>query len=684
MLCAFLVLVIPASAGAAAPIELISVGSKGGNGPYDACDLSIQCLDFEASAGGSRAFFATAEQLTPSDIDGRKDVYERTGATTVQVSTGLPGGNGNFDATLQGISDDGTRAFFATYEPLTRDDLDVTSDVYERASEVRLVSTGPASSNLQLNACEAGSPTALACLGLVGAASGVPVYFTTPESLTFDDLDVGCLSAPEACIDVYRRSGDTTTLVSAGTSGGDSATLLDVSRDGTRAFFSTRGALTPADGDSALDIYERAGGTTSLVSTGRRQGATPEDVVNDVRISADGSAVVFATAEQLVAEDTDSAIDLYERAGGTTTLVSTGPGSHDVCDRFDGCGAVDVSADGQRVTFETADRLVAQDTDAAVDVYEHASTGLSLVSGGGAGAAPAFLDATSANGAHVFFSTSDRLVSADNDGAVDVYERTGTNTALVSKGNGSFNATTEQVSTDGSRVVFSTAEQLVPEDTDSASDLYVRAGGAIELLSGGVANTPAFFLDMSDSGGRVFFGTSERLLAADTDANVDVFAADVDDAPPPPEDPPTEPTSPPGSGPGGGSQAVVPPAGAPAGPPGQVIAQAARLAASFGTKAKASRSGVVTLRVRCSGTSACRGRVVLGSARIHTLGSRRFTAAPGRTVAVRVKLTPAGRKSLIRMRRLRATVKLQTLDASGAIASSVKRTVTIVAPIRGR
>ena len=38
-----------------------------------------------------------------------------------------------------------------------------------------------------------------------------------------------------------------------------------------------------------------------------------------------GTHVFFTTREALVGSDTDSSLDVYERAGGTTTLVSTGP-----------------------------------------------------------------------------------------------------------------------------------------------------------------------------------------------------------------------------------------------------------------------------------------------------------------------------------------------------------------------
>jgi hypothetical protein len=76
------------------------------------------------------------------------------------------------------------------------------------------------------------------------------------------------------------------------------------------------------DTDSAFDIYERSGGSTSHVSTGAN-GAS--DAFFDGN-SADGSRVFFSTDESLAAGDSDSNYDIYERSGGATTRLSTGSG----------------------------------------------------------------------------------------------------------------------------------------------------------------------------------------------------------------------------------------------------------------------------------------------------------------------------------------------------------------------
>jgi hypothetical protein len=88
-----------------------------------------------------------------------------------------------------------------------------------------------------------------------------------------------------------------------------------------------------------------------------------------------------------------------------------------------------LSAGGNRVFFDSADRLVTPDTDSRPDVYEWEATGVGgctrspgcvgLVSGG-RGEGGRFLDA-SADGRDVFFLTGESLVGAD-PGSIDVYD----------------------------------------------------------------------------------------------------------------------------------------------------------------------------------------------------------------------------------------------------------------------
>ena len=163
-------------------------------------------------------------------------------------------------------------------------------------------------------------------------------------------------------------SGGQTTLVSTGPAGGNGAFEADfagASADGSRVFFVTGEPLVSADTDAFEDVYERSGGQTTLVSTGPAGGNGAFDGFF-AGASADGSRVFFGTGEPLVSADTDAFEDVYERSGGQTTLISTGPtgGNGPLDAHFKGA-----SADGTRVFFKTAESLIGADTDTSEDIY---------------------------------------------------------------------------------------------------------------------------------------------------------------------------------------------------------------------------------------------------------------------------------------------------------------------------
>ena len=351
------------------------------------------------------------------------------------------------------------------------------------------------------------------------SADGSRVFFDTDEQLVASDADVN--------FDIYERRGGTTTLLSTGTTGGNAAFdvfYADSSADGTRVFFETDEKLTAADTDSAFDVYERAGATTTLVSTGSPGGNGAFDVTFHA-VSEDGTRVLFETDEQLLPTDTDTQTDLYERAGGTTTQISTGPagGNGAFFVAFGG-----ISATGTRVFFETDEQLVAGDTDAFYDVYERAGGTTTLVSIGSSGG-NANLDAgyrdNSADGSRVFFQTTEALQPGDTDAHSDVYERSAGSTTLLSigssGGNGAIPATYEGSSAGGGRVFFSTTESLLAGDTDTRRDVYRReAGTTVQVSTGPAGGNGAFdadFMGASVDGANAYVRTEDPLVAADTD-----------------------------------------------------------------------------------------------------------------------------------------------------------------------
>ncbi len=91
--------------------------------------------------------------------------------------------------------------------------------------------------------------------------------------------------------------------------------------------------------------------------------------------------------------------------------------------------------------------------------------------------------------------------------------------------------------TEGVRVFFDTPDPLVSRDTNGKSDVYEWEYGKIYLISSGASAEGSFFLDSSESGGDVFFATSEGLVSGDADGAYDVYDARIPrpgDNPPPP------------------------------------------------------------------------------------------------------------------------------------------------------
>ena len=314
-------------------------------------------------------------------------------------------------------------------------------------------------------------------------------------------------------------------LISPGGTGGD-VRFARASADGSRVFLSTVEQLTAEDTDAARDVYARnANGTLQLISTGTvNTGALFEGA------SVDGSRVFFRTSERLVGEDGDLAGDVYAHdPDGRVRLVSGGAG--DTTAIFEGA-----SVDGRRVFFATNERLVGEDRDLGTDVYESGPNGIRLISGGTADRA-AFFRGASADGSRVFFVTDESLADEDGDLGVDVYERGPNGIRLVSgsaatAGKAGKIASFRAASADGSRVFFETFDPLTDDDQDTDLDVYEGdAHGTLQLISAGTDNAEDAFAGASVDGSRVFYRSGQRLTDADKDDAEDVYERDGDGEP---------------------------------------------------------------------------------------------------------------------------------------------------------
>jgi len=267
-------------------------------------------------------------------------------------------------------------------------------------------------------------------------------------------------------------------------------------------------------------------------------------------ISGDGRYMVFmSSAANLVADDTNGVPDVFRHDGSTGETVRVSVGNTGT----QGNGAASsptLSADGRYVAFiSEASNLVAGDTNGFSDVFvrdcELGTTERVNVSTGGAQAVgdDAREPSISPDGRYVVFhSSAGDLVTTPIGVADQVFrhDRETEETILVSADNsgnaGNLGSGGPSVSSGGRYVAFSSAStNLVPGDTNAASDVFVRdcATGRtsrVSLGEGGAqgnGGSRASVQGISDDGKRIVFTSSAtNLVSGDTNGEVDVFVHD--------------------------------------------------------------------------------------------------------------------------------------------------------------
>jgi hypothetical protein len=319
-------------------LRLVDVDDSGA--PLSDCGAGSASI----SVDGSRIFFSTAPDCTgPTRAFMRVD-----GAVTEEIGTSqcdLPACGEVADVQVAAITPSGSSAYLSTAERLLDDDADSLPDLYRydvADRRLTLISSGWEGENL----------VATAVSGF--ADDGSRSYFSAVDDATHQT-------------NLYVVDGSGIARL-PGTLGG---AALEVSGDGHFAVYASAAQLAPADTDESVDIYrydaeQRA---VTLVSAAPVAGSGPFDATisrlenaGDVRVdryrvmSADGSRIFFATPEQLLPADRNDALDVYEWANGSLSLISAGTGefpSH----------FVNSTADGATVLFETPDTLVPADRD---------------------------------------------------------------------------------------------------------------------------------------------------------------------------------------------------------------------------------------------------------------------------------------------------------------------------------
>jgi streptogramin lyase len=358
-----------------------------------------------ASADGSKVFFTTTQQLTSSDTDATRDLYEYdfsepAGHRLIQVS-----GGGSGDATLgrgaevegvSRISEDGSHVYFVAKGVLTTTSSPGAQGYGEHGEPVEAGAVAqPHADNLYVYDTETGTTAFIAELCSGPEASGSAADARCPSSLNSEPW------TQEAA------GGNDQRLWSHGEQGGDDERPVSATPDGSFLVFTSYGDLTADDTSTARQVFQYDAQTERLVrvSVGQdgfnnngntRAGAatTQNPDTSNARIvspsyidgrsgkaertmSGDGSYVFFQspvglTSQALNEIPIDSSGDLaqnvYEYHDGNVSLISDGMDTSVIGGLTNfptGSGVFLIGTDESAadVFFTSVDPLVPQDTD---------------------------------------------------------------------------------------------------------------------------------------------------------------------------------------------------------------------------------------------------------------------------------------------------------------------------------
>lgn len=376
-----------------------------------------------SSDGRYIAFISSATNLVSGDTNGKSDIFLRDTqtSTTIRVSTGSPGNEGNDNCGHSAISSDGRYVAFSSWASnLVTGDTNGATDVF-------------------LKDTQTGATTRVSTDSGGGEGNGIsegPSISANGRYVTFHSHASNLVSGDtNGQIDCFVKDAlaGTMTIVSTDSSGGggnNGSFKPSISPDGRFvAFQSMADNLVLGDNNRSYDVFvkDTQTGTTERVSTDSSGGEGNGRSWN-ASISNNGNHIAFESlASNLVSGDTNEIYDVFvkDTSTGSTTRVST-DSSGGEGDNMSSNPSI--SASGRYAGFDSkATNLVSEDTNGKIDVFikdtlTDETLRLSTDSSGNEGDNNSYQPSISSCGYYISFSSlATNLVSDDTNGVSDVF-----------------------------------------------------------------------------------------------------------------------------------------------------------------------------------------------------------------------------------------------------------------------
>ncbi|MGN6372473.1 MAG: TolB family protein [Solirubrobacteraceae bacterium] len=309
------------------------------------------------------------------------------------------------------VSSDGSKIFFST-----------SGGLFARVNDSKTVAL-----SVSQRAGDSSEPQPATFMG--ASADGSKVYFTSLAPLT-EDSDTNY----DAKLYQYDFSTGKITDIAVATAPSDASTgaaierVIQVSEDGSYVYFTALSDLAP--GATTLNYGE--GSNVYVWHEGQGIRFIAQASVGG-QVSPNGQQFAFVTSAQLTSYNCGGCATLYEYNYDAAQLscVSCNPEGAPPSAPIEvggipyGTGVDNYHPryvlDNGTVFFDSRDPLVPSDSNGEYDVYQWRAGHLELISSGTAAVESAFADA-SPDGKNVFFKTGQKLIGQDVDEGVDLYD----------------------------------------------------------------------------------------------------------------------------------------------------------------------------------------------------------------------------------------------------------------------
>ena len=395
--------------------------------------------------GGEHVIFTSEQHLEPCASPAGETVYDRAPGGPTRCASLLPGGSAPAPgAVYMGVSADGSAVAFAvrgeTGLYVRRDAAETFEVAADGATFGGLSDNGDWAFYLQggdifacdlsAGGCAGGGAHAPIPVGSGGestlvnvSADGSHVYFVSDAVLTGSEENEFGARAESGEENLYVWDGSSVNFMArvapADVTGdpGLGEWVLGVLNTNPNPVVGAASDPSRTTPDGAIIVFESTANLTDYDSAGRRQvyrySADAEPGQRLLCLSCNPTGAPAASDAQL-----QSPGNLTPQTSPLPPLASLAP-------------VANVSADGQRVFFQTPERLVSRDLDGFQDVYEWESHGvggcgreagcLTLISGAES-AQDDYLFAATSSGDDVFFLSADMLNREDPDGTFSIYD----------------------------------------------------------------------------------------------------------------------------------------------------------------------------------------------------------------------------------------------------------------------